>query len=160
MIHYYFNENKTRIFDFETELPSGVPFMELTDAQLSFMKSNANVSAMEIYNCKINEIITQPKSIEDMKDDAIKELSDYSLKTLGKFVSAYQLANAQTSLLLSENKIYDDTKSNEYIATYSRIGLLCRNKFYGVKSQIELSETIEAINTIVMNAKSYYDGIE
>lgn len=100
-------------------------------------------------------------TLEELKAEAVKRLSDLSLEVLGWHVSEYQLMNARLSLEAEAgDKIYDDGKSAAVVETYLRIGKLCRTAYYEAKAEIEACECATDLNDVYERWKEYYNGIE
>lgn len=141
-------------------------FVPLTEEQIAFYNENPTASVAEVEKCELNPpYIPVEPTFEEIQTQAIKEISKKSLETLDRFVSAYQLANAQCSILWAENSkgespIYDLATAQGYIDAYLRIGGLFRAKFYEVKGLIESAETKEEVEEIKASAISYYDTWE
>lgn len=161
------NKNKIYIQDWPETKLGKKNFTPLTEEQIAFYESNPDASVFEVQNCKLYEpyIPEEPELIE-VQTQAIDFIKQYSLNTMDRFVSAYQLANAQCSILWAEkgNKgevpIYDEETAQNYINTYLRIGGLCRAKFYEVRELIESVTNKSEIEEIKASAISYYDTLE
>lgn len=88
-------------------------------------------------------------TLDELKAEAVKKLSDLSLEVLGSWVSEYQLMNARLSLEAEPaDKIYADDKAAEVVADYLRVGKQCRELFYEAKSVIEACETKEQLKGV------------
>lgn len=165
MLYFVKYRNKRKIEDWDVEIINPA-FVPLTEEQIAFYNENPTASVAEVEKCELNPpYIPVEPTFEEIQTQAIKEISKKSLETLDRFVSAYQLANAQCSILWAENSkgespIYDLATAQGYIDAYLRIGGLFRAKFYEVKGLIESAETKEEVEEIKASAISYYDTWE
>lgn len=165
MLYFVKYRNKRKIEDWDTEITNPA-FVPLSDEQTAFYTANPTASVAEVEKCELNPpYIPVEPTFEEIQAQAIKEISKKSLETLDRFVSAYQLANAQCSILWAENSkgespIYDLATAQGYIDTYLRIGGLCRAKFYEVKGLVESAANKAEIEEIKASAISYYDTLE
>lgn len=165
MLYFVKYRNKRKIEDWDVEIINPA-FVPLTEEQIAFYNENPTASVAEVEKCELNPpYIPVEPTFEEIQTQAIKEISKKSLETLDRFVSAYQLANAQCSILWAENSkgespIYDLATAQGYIDAYLRIGGLFRAKFYEVKRLIESAETKEEVEEIKASAISYYDTWE
>lgn len=161
------NKNKLFIHEGAEVLKNLTGFTPLTEEQVAFYETHPDASTQEIQHCKLIEIsVPYVPTLEEQQKKAVSFLSQYSLNTLDRFVSAYQLANAQCSVLWAESNnkgeppIYDLTTAQGYIDTYLRVGGLCRDKFYEAKGLIESAVNNAEIEEIKASAISYYDTLE
>lgn len=160
----YRSKRKIECWDAEINNPAFTP---LTEEQIAFYRANPTASIVEVEKCELNPpYIPDEPSFSEVQSTAIAVISEKSLVTLDKFVSAYQLANAQCSVLWAESNnkgeppIYDLKTAQGYIDTYLRIGGLCRAKFYETKRLIESAVNKAEIEEIKASAISYYDTLE
>lgn len=165
MLYFVKYRTKRKIEDWDVEIINPA-FVPLTEEQIAFYNENPTASVAEVEKCELNPpYIPVEPTFEEIQTQAIKEISKKSLETLDRFVSAYQLANAQCSILWAENSkgespIYDIETAQGYIDTYLRIGGLCRAKFYEVKGLVESAANKAEIEEIKASAISYYDTLE
>lgn len=161
------NKNRLLIQEGPESLQHLTGFTPFTEEQVAFYEAYPEASVQEIKQCKLMEISAPyVPTLEEEQKEAVSFLSQYSLNTLDRFVSAYQLANAQCSVLWAESNnkgeppIYDLKTAQGYIDTYLRIGGLCRAKFYEAKGLIESAVNKTEIEEIKASAISYYDTLE
>ena len=103
--------------------------------------------------------ITEP-TLDELKAEAVKKLSDLSLEVLGSWVSEYQLMNARLSLEAEPaDKIYDDEKAAEVVADYLRVGKQCRTLFYEAKSAIESADNTETLKELTDGYTDNYERL-
>lgn len=147
------------------ELKGNDALIRLNAEQEAFFNENRRATYDEIWNAEkyvppTPEPAPEP-TLEDLKSEKLKELSDLSLEVLGGHVSEYQLMNARLSLgAAAPDKIYDDTKSEAVVETYLRIGKLCRTAYYEAKAEIEACESVTVLNDVYERWKEYYNSIE
>jgi len=158
-MYLYFNETLKKIVACvaPTEKEGLTP---LTEAQVERWKANPRAHWSQIMNepTPPAEPITNVPTLEELKAEALKKLSDLSLEILGSWVSEYQLMNARLSLEADPaDKIYDDEKAADVVADYLRVGKQCRTLFYEAKSAIESCENVEHVKMI---ADEYTDTYE
>lgn len=165
-MYYYFKKNKIKGFQFEINCDINNSYTPLTEEQKDFYEENPNASYSEVLNCKLNEILTViERPIEELRDLAKKEISEYSSSVMSKFVTDLQLANALVSIELRNKSgitdtIYDYDLAEETINKFNVIGNQCRTKYYQTMDLIDICDTSEEIDDVVNEAKNYYDGIE
>ena len=165
MKYYYFIDGKTYIAVTDTKVDTTINpnFKQLTKKQRDFYIENPDATVDEIRNCQRYEPPTPVvRPIEEVRADAENTISDFSLTTMARFCTAYQFANAQSSLIEIEagnEPIYDSEKAHRYIATYGRIGKICRNYFYEAKTAIESTDSEEEINNIISQYENIYQSI-
>lgn len=147
------------------ELKGNDALIRLNAEQEAFFKANRRASYDEIRNAQkyvppVPEPAPEP-TLEELKSEKLKELSELSLEVLGWHVSEYQLMNARLSLEAEAgDKIYDDGKSAAVVETYLRIGKLCRTAYYEAKAEIEACECATDLNDVYERWKEYYNDIE
>ena len=147
------------------ELKGNSNLVMLNAEQLAFFATHRRATYDEIWNARervplVPEPAAEP-SLEELKAQKLKELSELSLEVLGWHVSEYQLMNARLSLEAEAgDKIYDDGKSAAVVETYLRIGKLCRTAYYEAKAEIEACECATDLNDVYERWKEYYNGIE
>ena len=161
------NKNRLLIHEGSESLKNLTGFTPFTEEQVAFYEAHPEASVQEIKQCRLIDISAPyVPTLEEEQKAAVSFLSQYSLNTLDRFVSAYQLANAQCSVLWAESNnkgeppIYDLETAKGYIDTYLRIGGLCRAKFYETKGLIESAVNKAEIEEIKASAISYYDTLE
>ena len=99
-------------------------------------------------------------TIDELRAEAVKKLSDLSLEVLGSWVSEYQLMNARLSLEAEPaDKIYDDEKAAEVVADYLRVGKQCRSLFYEAKSAIMSADNTETLKDITDGYTDSYERL-
>ena len=97
----YRSKRKIECWDADINNPAFTP---LTEEQIAFYRANPTASIGEVEKCELNPpYIPVEPSFSEVQSTAIAEISHKSLTTLDKFVSAYQLANAQCSVLWAES---------------------------------------------------------
>ena len=164
-IYRYFDTQKKGVISVVHEIVESDRFVRLNAEQLAFFATHRRASYDEIWNAReyvppTPEPAAEP-SLEELKAQKLKELSELSLEVLGWHVSEYQLMNARLSLEAEAgDKIYDDGKSAAVVETYLRIGKLCRTAYYEAKAEIEACESVTVLNDVYERWKEYYNGIE
>lgn len=165
MIYRYFDTEKKRVISTTHDIVESERFVRLNAEQEAFFNENRRASYSEIWNAEkyvppTPEPAAEP-SLEELKAQKLKELSELSLEVLGWHVSEYQLMNARLSLEAEAgDKIYDDGKSAAVVETYLRIGKLCRTAYYEAKAEIEACECTTDLNDVYERWKEYYNSIE
>ena len=165
MIYRYFDTEKKKVISTSKELKGNDALIRLNAEQEAFFKANRRASYDEIRNAQkyvppVPEPAPEP-TLEELKSEKLKELSELSLEVLGWHVSEYQLMNARLSLEAEAgDKIYDDGKSAAVVETYLRIGKLCRTAYYEAKAEIEACECATDLNDVYERWKEYYNDIE
>lgn len=157
-MYAYFVNNRIIKTSQAVNLRLNPAYVPLSEEQAAFLESNPDANVHEVRQCALTPSYTlQPIPLANYKAEKIKEVSDYSLATLGKHVSMYQFANAYISL--NGGDIYDTATATEYMNTYKRIGLLCRRKYYELEAAIEGAASPEEVDGIVAAGKEEYDAI-
>lgn len=165
MVNRYFDTDRKVVISTTKKIKESERFVRLNAEQEEFFLENRRASYDEIWNAEkyvppTPEPAPEP-TLEELKAQKLKELSELSLEVLGGHVSEYQLMNARLSLeAATADKIYDDTKSAAVIETYLRIGKLCRTAYYEAKAEIEACESETGLNDVYERWKGYYNGIE
>lgn len=156
----YFVKKENRIVSFgqEINLKCNPWYEPFTENQRKFYEEHPEASVAEIKACQMY-IAPDPilPSLNDVKAESLRELSQMSLDTLDKFVKSYQFANAQSSLLtLANNPEAATVYSREYslyvIDTYTRVGSYLRGVYFEAENLIEDAETVES----VLEIKEHY----
>jgi len=160
-MYLYFNETLKKIVACvaPTEKEGLTP---LTEAQVERWKANPRAHWSQIMNepTPPAEPITNVPTLEELKAEALKKLSDLSLEILGSWVSEYQLMNARLSLEAEDSdKIYDDAKASEVVATYLHMGKVLRATFYEAKSAIESAENTETLKELTDGYTDSYERL-
>ena len=159
MKYYIYNNAKIKIREQQVDTSMFTQFVEMTDEQISFYLQNPNASIEEIKNCKLLPIPPLP-TLEEVKEGAIKELSDYSLETGEKVVPSYKVQNAQITLLGNvASAIYTIEEAQDIVSFANEIGKQCRILFYESKARIENCDSLNAVYDIVTEVKNEYDII-
>lgn len=152
-MNYYFANNKIYAFEWELDLMANPAYTPLTKAQAQFYESNPDASIYEVKNCKLNEQYIEPEpTLEELKAAAIKQLSELSLATLDKFVKAYQVANAQSSLFAiskGDLPIYAKAQAEKVLSDYNTHGLNLRSLYLDAELRIKEAETEYAVNLLL-----------
>lgn len=157
-MYTYFANNKIIKLRKAADLRLNPSFIPLTAEQSDFLAAHPDASVHEVRHCTLASAHTmQAPPLEEYKSEKIKEMSDYSLATLGKHVSMYQFANAYISL--NGGSIYDTETAQNHMKTYERIGAICREKYYSILSAIEKAATAAEVDDIVAAGKEEYDTI-
>ena len=161
----YFVKNQygqVSIQDWDTDMSSNSKFKALTEEQLSYLESHPNASVYDVQNLiePVEPTPPTPRPIEEVKAEALKEVSAYSLKTIDRFCNTYQYANAQVSLSAADGEgIYSHEEAQRYLDAYRVVGKKCRQEYYSVKAAIEAATSETSIETIKTLAYEYYDNI-
>lgn len=138
-------------------------FVALTPEQETFLLEHPEATAYEVKNMHMNEDSPEPyMSLDTIKENALSSLSNYSLNIVNHFCTPYQFANAQASLLAIANGgvgIYDKETATNYINLYNQYGKQCRDLYYEAKGYIELCNTENDINEIVIEYERRYNNI-
>lgn len=149
-MYLYFNENLKKIIALTDEVEKE-GLTPLTPEQLERWRSNPKAHWTAIMNEPTHYEQPTPAepTLEELKEEALKKLSDLSLEILGSHVGEYQMMNALLSLRAeSYDKIYDDDKSQDLIDIYLEVGKQCRTLFYEAKSAIESAEDTETLKEL------------
>ncbi len=163
-MYYYFKNNKIKVFRFKVDCTINKAYVALTKEQKEFYKTHKTASVQEVRNCQlyVSAPVTGP-TLEEVKESAKAELRAYSAATMGRYVTDLQLANAQNSLELIRSGItdtvYSEHKAMETMVKYNTIGKQCRNKYYESVAEIDACADAEAVKNIVVQTKTFYDGI-
>lgn len=164
MNYNYFVDYRIVTSDHEIDLNINPAYIPFTAEQNEFYIEHPNASYWEIRNCRMNPEPVPP-TLEEVKHNCIKILSEKSLEILGRYVKEYQLANAQSSLYILEkypqyNPIYTEDKAIEVITTYDRVGLDLRTIFKYAEKEINDCETSEEVENIKNYYMQQYDNYE
>lgn len=160
-MYLYFNENLKKIIALTDEVEKE-GLTPLTPEQLERWRSNPKAHWTAIMNEPTHYEQPTPAepTLEELKADALKKLSDLSLEILGSHVGEYQMMNALLSLRADEyDKIYDDDKSQDLIDVYLTVGKMCREKYYEAKSAIEACETKEQVKGVKDEYNERYEQL-
>ena len=149
-MYLYFNETLKKIVACvaPTEKEGLTP---LTAEQVDRWEENPRAHWSQIMNGPTHyEPPTPAKpTLDELKAEAVKRLSDLSLEVLGSWVSEYQLMNAILSLKAEPaDKIYDDEKANTTVADYLRVGKQCRSLFYEAKTAVLSADNTETLKEL------------
>lgn len=167
MKYNYFIEHRILTTDYEIDLVMNPAYIPFTAEQNAFYAEHPDASYWEVVRCQMDpepEPPTPP-TLDEVKVEAIKYLSEKSLATLGRYVKEYQLANAQSSLYMLDkypeySPIYTREKAIEVITTYDRVGLDLRTIYKSAETAINSCETIEAVETTKVYYEEEYDRYE
>jgi hypothetical protein len=160
-MYLYFNETLKKIVACvaPTEKEGLTP---LTAEQVERWEENPRAHWSQIMNEPTHyepPAVTEP-TLDELKAEAVKRLSDLSLEVLGSWVSEYQLMNARLSLEAEPaDKIYDDEKAADVVADYLRVGKQCRTLFYEAKSAIESAEDTETLKELTDGYTDSYERL-
>lgn len=160
-MYLYFNETLKKIVACvaPTEKEGLTP---LTAEQVERWEENPRAHWSQIMNGQPAVVPPTPvePTLEELKADALKKLSDLSLEILGSHVGEYQMMNALLSLRAeSYDKIYDDDKSQDLIDVYLEVGKQCRTLFYEAKSAIESADNTETIKELTDGYTDSYERL-
>lgn len=160
-MYLYFNEKIKKIIA-SVEAIEKEGFTPLNEEQIARWRSNPKVHWSQIMNEPKNvevPTIAEP-TLEELKTEALKKLSDLSLEILGSHVGEYQMMNALLSLRAeSYDKIYDDDKSQDLIDIYLEVGKQCRTLFYEAKSAIMAAENTETLKELTDGYTDDYERL-
>lgn len=163
MIYFVTNQfGNVSIQEWDVNMSSNNKFKALTEEQLAYYEAHPNASVYEVQNLiePTEPTPLTPRPIEDVKADALKAVSAYSLKTIDRFCNTYQYANAQVSLSVADGEgIYSHEEAQRYLNAYRTVGKKCRQEYYSVKAAIEAATSETSIETIKTLAYEYYDNI-
>lgn len=160
-MYLYFNENLKKIIALTDEVEKE-GLTPLTPEQLERWRSNPKAHWTAIMNEPTHYEQPTPAepTLEELKEEALKKLSDLSLEILGSHVGEYQMMNALLSLRAeSYDKIYDDEKSQDLIDIYLEVGKQCRTLFYEAKSAIESADSKETLKDITDGYTDSYERL-
>ena len=160
-MYLYFNETLKKIVACvePTEKEDLTP---LTAEQVERWSENPRAHWSQIMNEQPAVVPPTPAepTLDELKAEAVKKLSDLSLNVLGSWVSEYQLMNARLSLEAEPaDKIYDDEKAAEVVADYLRVGKQCRSLLYEAKSAIESADNKEPLKDITDGYTDSYERL-
>lgn len=160
-MYLYFNENLKKIIALTDEVEKE-GLTPLTPEQLERWRSNPKAHWSQIMNGQPTvepPAVTEP-TLDELKAEAVKRLSDLSLEVLGSWVGEYQLMNAILSLKAEPaDKIYDDEKAADVVADYLRVGKQCRTLFYEAKSAIMSADNTETLKDITDGYTDSYERL-
>lgn len=159
----YFDEYQKKIKAYEEAVESD-HLTPLTDEQTEYWRQHPKAHWSEILDCgkkdELQPYVAPEPTLEELKADALKKLSDLSLEILGSHVGEYQMMNALLSLRAeSYDKIYDDDKSLDLIDIYLEVGKQCRTLFYEAKSAIESADNTETIKELTDGYTDDYEHL-
>lgn len=167
MNYNYFVNYRIVTSDHEIDLNINPAYIPFTDEQNIFYAEHPDANYWEVVRCEMNPepVPPIPPTLEEVKTEAIKYLSNKSLATLGKYVKDYQLANAQSSLYMLDNypeynPIYTREKAIEVITTYDRVGLKLRTIYKNAETNINGCETVEEVESFKTYYEEEYDRYE
>lgn len=156
---YYFvfdQNNRKTIQVWEDDKRGNPQFVVFTQEQEDFYLQNPTATIWEVQNCKtyadLQSENVQPFDLATYKNEKIAAISKLSLQTLGRFISDYQLANAQCG-------VYDEAKSQQVIETYKVVGTQCRQLYYDFAEQVALCENKNEIDTLVEQYTKLYNNV-
>lgn len=157
----YFNENLKKIIALTDEVEKE-GLTPLTAEQLERWRANPKTHWTAIMNEPTHYEQPTPaeQTLEELKADALKKLSDLSLEILGSHVGEYQMMNALLSLRAeSYDKIYDDDKSQDLIDVYLEVGKQCRTLFYEAKSAVLSADNTETLKELTDGYTDSYERL-
>ena len=160
-MYLYFNETLKKIVACvaPTDKEDLTP---LTAEQVERWEENPRAHWSAIMNGQpavVTPAVTEP-TLDELKAEAVRKLSDLSLEVLGSWVSEYQLMNARLSLeAAAADKIYDDEKAAEVVADYLRVGKQCRTLFYEAKSAIMAADNTETLKELTDGYTDSYERL-
>lgn len=168
MNYYYFkikNNHPRRISIFtesvDTELNKN--FREMTSEQIDFYLEHPTASISEIEKCELNPPYVPPEpDIEEIREQALKDIDKMSRDTLGKKVDVLGFCDALASSVYKpsrQDSIYTDDEVLRTADDFLRIGKVCREKVNEVVPQIEDATSIESIEQIVEDARQFFDAV-
>lgn len=163
---YYFvtlSNGRTTIQNWDLDMTNNPAFIELSQEQITFLELNPNASINEVRTCTLNIVSTQAEILQQLKEEALSQISSLSYDTLFSFITEQQFTNAQASYLaLSneivavENSVYSLEQATDIIQKYNIIGKDCRDYYYVCKNLIVEANDSVSINNILGNAEIYY----
>ena len=161
--YYIFKDLKVKVRDNEINTNMFPQFQLMSEEQINFYLENPNASINEIKRC---ELYPQPQepTLEEVKENAINRISDYSLKTNDAIIPNYKSQNATHSLISvllgnPSDVIYSLNDSKNLLKKSIKIGKQCRDLFYQQKELIEKAETKENVSNIIQETILLYDII-
>ena len=161
--YYIFKDLKVKVKNEEVNVNLFPQFVPMTEEQINFYLENPTASINEIKRC---ELYPQPQepTLEEVKENAINRISDYSLKTNDKIIPNYKSQNATNSLISvllgnPTDVIYTLNDSKNLLKKSIKIGKQCRDLFYKQKELIEKAETKENVSNIIQETILLYDII-
>ena len=164
-MYYYFFKNQIKAVPYHINCDINKAYTAFTAEQISFIEANPTATAQEVINLQMYSAIqVQEPELNEVKSKALTYLSAYSSKTMGKFVSDLQLANAQTSIYLIGIEtecatVYSLEKSTSTINKYNAIGKQCRDKYYELSAIIEQCANVAAVEDVIQSAEKFYDNL-
>lgn len=133
-------------------------FVKLTNDEVAFYLNNPNATVEEIKKQQLNPV-DNTVDLEIYKQRAIDTLSRMSLSITHNNLSDYRIINALSSLQ-AENKVYDDTVSNEIVGEYLSNSITLRNHFYIAKSAIETATSTVDVDAILAQSEDFYNNYQ
>ena len=158
--YYIYNNKQIKVRNIAVDTAVFKQYVEMTAEQKAFYLANPNAGAREVINCKLNErpsfaILT----LDDIKANAIKEVSALSLNTKSSIIPDYKVTNALMSLMNITNNIYSNEESQAVLQDANNIGVVCRSMFYDIKDLINGAYSEDEVRDIVLAAYDNYDTI-
>lgn len=159
MYYYIYNDKKIKVRETAVDTALFKAYVAMTDEQREFYIANPTASVAEVKRCELYPRPQEP-ALEEVKANAVKELSDYSLETSEKVVPSYKVHNAQITLLGNiASAIYTIEEAQDIVSLANEIGKQCRLLFYESKARIENCIFRDEIYAIVAEVKNEYDII-
>ena len=157
--YYIYNDERIKVRDNAVDTALFKAYVELTDEQREFYIANPTASVAEVKRCELYPRPQEP-TLEEVRESAIKELSDYSLETGEKVVPSYKVQNAQITLLGNiASAIYTVEEAQDIVSFANEVGKECRTLFYESKTRIENCVFRDEVYAIVAEVKNEYDII-
>jgi len=166
-MNIYFDTYKRKVITCSKEIVESERFVKLNQEQEQYFNTHRKATYDEIWNAQEYVPPTPPTppepTINELRENAKKEIDSYSRETLGKSVDVLGFCDAVAGTIYSKSRglegVYND---NEILSTaddFLTIGKSCRELCDSTVENIESAQTKEAIEDIVESAKSQFDGL-
>jgi len=167
--YYYFrlyNGRETKIVEFENPVDTNVNvwLRELTSEQRTFYLEHPYATIYEIKNCALTPPYIPPvPSIEELREQAISELDNYSRSSLGNVVDTLAFCDALAGTIYSQSRGIESIYNNDEILSTADNFLIkgkqLRDKYNQTVPLINAATTQDEINSIVESTKQEFDQI-
>lgn len=164
--YFYFDTKNRKILKFSREVEFS-NLVKMNAEQESFYLTHRKATYDEILNAQEYVPPTPPTppepTIEELRENAKKEIDMYSRETLGKAVDVLGFCNAVAGTIYSKEKgldgVYSDTEILSTAEDFLIIGKSCRELYDSTVKNIESAHTKEEIEMIIEETKSQFDEL-
>ena len=130
-------------------------YQQLTQEQLEFYNSNPTASVMEIYNCQLDENVSNALEINEHKAQKLKEFKKECVDALSVSIFEYTMANAVlagTALTYQGDRYYTTTQATQVMKQYMNDSNRVMGVYNSFASSIENVTTVEEVDTLYNQA--------